>query len=202
MATYEDNYGWGYRAVMEAVASMWVGVPNNLGRDAAKQILTPLFPVSQVQGLVTMVHGQIAQQILRGVRKEEDAYAERLVASGYSDDAGREMALAENARLARNAGVGKCAEMAAISFIYLRDNGKFPIDYVYWGNSFGSMGGHTFAILGRDTNSDIANPQTWGSACVVVDPHMEQRAFPPGMAKHYFGQQNYKCYLRLEAPST
>lgn len=199
MATYEENYKWGFRAVMEAVGSMWVGVPNNLGRDAVNQIFSLQVPFSQIKALVTIAHGQVAQQILRGVREEQDAYAKRLVASGYSGDAGKEMALVENARLARNSGVGKCSEMAAISFIYLRDNGQFPIDYAYWGNSFGSNGGHAFAILGRNANSDIANPETWGRACTIVDPHMEQAAFQAAMAKHYFGQQQYKSYLRLEA---
>jgi len=204
MSTYEENRVWGNRAVLEAVVRMRIGVPNNIAADAVKLMLRPIVPLGQIQGAVMMGQGLIANEILKDVREKEDAYARRLAQAGYDGvgSAGRELALAENARLASEAGVGKCSEMAAISFIYLRDQGKFPIDYVYWGNSFGNKGGHTFVILGRASKSDLAAPKTWGTSCVIVDPHKEQLAFSVGMIEHYFGSQTYQLYLRLEGPSS
>jgi len=201
MPTYEENYVWGNRAMLEAVANMRVGVPNNLAAQGVKDIATPLIPASQIQGAIRMGQGLVAKQILIRVREKEDEYARRLESRGFSGDAGKELALAENARLAVEAGVGQCSEMAAISFIYLRDQGKFPIDYVFWGNYFANKCGLTFAILGRESGSDINEPESWGASCVIVDPHKEQLAFPPGMIQHYFGSQVYKLYLRLEAPT-
>ena len=163
MADYHENHSWGYQAVLKAVVAMRIGVPNNLGRDAVKAIASPLFPVSIGQGLGLMVQGQIAKQILNGAREEDDAFMAKLMnAPQYTGEARKELWLAEVARHAIQTGVGKCAEMAAISFMYLRDQGRFPLDYVYWGNVVGGFGGHTFAILGRPAHSNIEDPTSWG----------------------------------------
>lgn len=207
MADYHENHVWGYQAVLKAVTAMRIGVPNNLETAAVKAYFNPLnfplgLPLSISQGTALTLQGLFANEILKSARKEDDAFmGELMKAPQYTGNARKELWLAEIARHAIQTGVGKCAEMAAISFMFLRDQGRFPLDYVFWGNVAGGFGGHTFAILGRPGDSDIEDPNTWGRDCAIVDPHKEQLAFPAYMVDHYFGSKKFELYLRLEGPT-
>jgi hypothetical protein len=207
MRTYEDNYTKAFKALTYVNSRMQIGAPNNLGMKAAKQYLMmdgpPMPVVNQIQGAMTTIQGQIAKLILNNQRKKDDAYYQKLVNSKmYTSDAVKEMWLAEMAHSSNESWVGNCAEQAALAFIYLRDRNLFPIDYVYWGDMVGNIGGHTFAILDRHKNSVIEDPLTWGSNCAICDPHKENLVFPASMVQHYFGEKSFKLYLRLEAPTS
>lgn len=70
------------------------------------------------------------------------------------------------ARLAKVSHAGNCNEMASFLFLYLceRMDPNIPLEKV------GIKGGdHALIVVGRDQNSLLENPATWGEA-VIIDP--------------------------------
>lgn len=61
---------------------------------------------------------------------------------------------------------GNCGVQSAVAFVRLRDHWKvFPLDWVQLKN-----GDHGFVVIGRDRDTDVANPATWNAAAVICDP--------------------------------
>jgi len=222
--TYHENYVQAVFAVNFTLQKMYIGAPNNLGMAAGKAyLLQPSFdnansgsaPVAALRGIspfpggnliagvALSVVGHAAKAQLKNQREQDENYRAQLIRSGtFSSNEVKELWIAETARLAIQSGVGNCAEQAAITFIYLRDKGIFPIEIAYWGNLFGHQGSHSFVILDRSKDSDIRDPNTWGESCVVCDPQMTGLAFPASMATCYFGIKQFEIEFRMDAPSS
>ncbi|KTC87695.1 MULTISPECIES: hypothetical protein [Legionella] len=67
------------------------------------------------------------------------------------------------ALIAREAGAGNCQEMAALAFLYLREQGITHLELV-------SIPTHNFVVLGRDTDTPINAPQKWNKEAIICDP--------------------------------
>jgi hypothetical protein len=61
--------------------------------------------------------------------------------------------------------VGNCGEHAAVAFMYLARNNKFPIDYM---DSLPCVD-HAWVVIGRVDGSEVDNPNTWGDDCYICD---------------------------------
>ncbi len=59
---------------------------------------------------------------------------------------------------------GNCSEMAAIAFLFLRDRGTRPLDYMCFNGK-----DHAFVILGRPAGSAVGDFQSWAGKSVVCD---------------------------------
>ncbi len=85
------------------------------------------------------------------------------------------------AKIGALAGCGNCDEQASLAFVFLRDRGNRPLDFM-------TVGDHAFVVLGRETGSDHTDYATWGPEAVVCDPWHEKvyaaNNFPTHM---YFG---------------
>lgn len=89
--------------------------------------------------------------------------AARSVNSDY--DAGTEVWITRTAAIAESTGCGNCGEQSAAAFVYLRDRGVRPLDFMHFINH-----DHAFVVLNRLKESDESKPLTWGDAAVVCDP--------------------------------
>jgi hypothetical protein len=67
---------------------------------------------------------------------------------------------------ARDLGCGNCGEQAAVAFVYLKDAGVRPLDYMV----YKEPGDHAFVVIGRAANSVESDYTTWGDDAVVCDP--------------------------------
>ncbi len=90
-----------------------------------------------------------------------------------------------------NSTAGNCQEMAAVAFLYLLEQGVFPIEMV-------SIPHHTFVVIGRDPSTPIDEPSQWNADTIVCDPwrreyidrqpHLfkqEAMVYPPNELYHY-----------------
>jgi hypothetical protein len=163
-----------------------------------------MFPgTNLIAGVALTVAGQGAKMKLNSQREQDDQYRAQLIQSRrYSTSAVKELWIAQMARSAIDSGIGNCAEQAAVTFIYLRDKGIFPIEIAFWGNLVSNQGSHAFVILDRLADSDITKPATWGETCVVCDPQMTGLAFPASMTPCHFGTKQFEVEFRLDAPSS
>ena len=73
--------------------------------------------------------------------------------------------LESSASWAKHYGCGNCGEQSALAFVYLRDLGLLPLDWMQVDNFK-----HAFVVLGRVANSDPADYTTWGSTSFYCDP--------------------------------
>ena len=76
-----------------------------------------------------------------------------------------EATITRSAAIAEAAGCGNCGEQSAIAFVYLRDRGVRPLEYMHFKNH-----DHAFVALNRPKGSDESKPGTWGIDAVVCDP--------------------------------
>lgn len=60
---------------------------------------------------------------------------------------------------------GNCSEMAAIAFLFLRDRGIRPLDYMCFNGK-----DHAFVILGRPAGTPVEDFSTWADKSVACDP--------------------------------
>lgn len=67
---------------------------------------------------------------------------------------------------------GNCGEHAAVAFIYLRDRGVRPIEYM--GYVSGIFEDHAFVVIGRKAQTDLGNPAKWGADVVICDPYYDK----------------------------
>lgn len=100
-------------------------------------------------------------------------------------------------------GAGNCAEQAALAFIYLRDRGVFPLDYMFKPNwvPFLDFGGHAFVVIGRKKGSDTAAPATWGDLAVIADPHETETAYPGSKIDQFMPNTKFVSMFRQETKS-
>lgn len=76
------------------------------------------------------------------------------------------------ANLAYWSGSGNCSHHAALAFIFLRDRGTLPLDFMDFTDF-----DHAFVLVGRlaegtqPSNAKASKPETWGSDCVVCDAY-------------------------------
>lgn len=82
-------------------------------------------------------------------------------------------------------GCGNCGEQSALAFVYLKQQGILPLDWMQIGNFK-----HAFVIIGRNGDSDPSDFNTWSKSSVVCDP-WAGRAEP----KLYIGVWNWKPNL-------
>lgn len=66
-------------------------------------------------------------------------------------------------------GIGNCGEMALIAYIWLRNHGARPVDYMQFGNRPPATN-HAWVTVGRLTDSDLTNLRSWGPDAVWCDP--------------------------------
>lgn len=64
---------------------------------------------------------------------------------------------------------GNCAEHAAIAFVYLKNAGIRPIEYMGYLSSY--FEDHAFVVIGRKADSDINKPVAWGADVAVCDAY-------------------------------
>lgn len=121
------------------------------------------------------------EEAKRAVRLSSNSVWDEFSTSGYalicvamvrseSDDNNRGKygleAMRETAKAARRHGCGNCAEMSAIAFLYLYDQGiKVRLDRMAIQD-----GDHMFVLLDRAKGSDPTKPETWGARCAIADP--------------------------------
>jgi hypothetical protein len=86
---------------------------------------------------------------------------------------------------AKHYGCGNCGEQSALAFVYLRQLGIHPLDWMQIGNFK-----HAFVIIGRNGDSDPSDFNTWSQLAAVCDP-WAGRAEP----KLYIGVWNWKPEL-------
>jgi len=60
---------------------------------------------------------------------------------------------------------GNCSEMAAIAFLFLRDRGVRPLEYMCFNGK-----DHVFVILGRPASTLVGDFETWAGESVACDP--------------------------------
>ncbi len=217
MADRDENWRWAYAANMYVKGKMYLGSPISLGVEATESFLSPL-PIGQIlegparppapvvpgigiiEGFLKAARGQIAKQAMR-MADEADEERRRILENAQQLPSGavRELLVARTATEAMRIGAGNCAEQSSIATVFLRDRNRFPIDLAFWGNFAGKYGGHAFVILGRQDNSAIEDPATWGEACVICDPQKTGLVFAANMIEFYFGKKRYELFLRLTA---
>lgn len=100
-------------------------------------------------------------------------------------------------------GAGNCAEQAALAFIYLRDKGIFPLDYMFKPNwvPFLDFGGHAFVVIGRNKGSNAEIPATWGDTAVIADPHETETAYPASKIDRYMPKTKFVSMFRQASKS-
>lgn len=105
------------------------------------------------------------------MRSDIETYAGTLKGHFAESQSAAHERLAEfTAAAAVQYGCGNCDEQAALAFIFLRDKGVFPIDWVdMLGLAGGKLGGHSFVVIGRVKKA--IKPADWGPTAVVCDPH-------------------------------
>ncbi len=103
------------------------------------------------------------------------------------------------ASAAAHYGCGNCNEQAALAFIYLRDKGIFPIDWVDKENFLPGFGGHSFVVIGRESGK--IKPADWGESAVICDPHGEETAYPASQIEQYMPRAKLIGKLRLNGRS-
>lgn len=103
------------------------------------------------------------------------------------------------ASAAAHFGCGNCNEQAALAFIYLRDKGIFPLDWVNKLNDFLIFGGHSF-VIGREYGK--LKPAEWGQNAVICDPHGAETAFPASDFEKYMPNAKLTGKLRLDKKSS
>jgi hypothetical protein len=91
----------------------------------------------------------------------------RLLAQQLGRDLTHKEHIEFSAQTAEACGLGNCWEQASIAFVYLRDHGASPIDFMF----FTAPGyDHAFVIIGRAQFSNFSNLRTWGPNAVWCDP--------------------------------
>lgn len=82
--------------------------------------------------------------------------------------------------------IGNCQEQATLAFNYLNSKGVSSLELCHF------IGGdHAFVIIGREPNSDIRNPSTWGDEAVFCDP----------WAENFFAKDYQKWLEKIANPS-
>lgn len=132
------------------------------------------------------------------MRSDIVKYADTLKDLFAESEAAAHERLAEfTASAAAHYGCGNCDEQAALAFIYLRDKGVFPIDWVdKLGLAGGKLGGHSFVVIGRIAKA--VKPADWGPTAVICDPHENATAFPASQFEQYWPGATLHGKLRLE----
>lgn len=148
-----------------------------------------------------------AWDALDDLRNDENRYAVSLKNAMDNNEismrTANERLIEFRAALAAAYGAGNCAEQAALAFIYLRDKGIFPLDYMFKPNwaPFLDFGGHAFVVIGRKEGSDAANPSTWGELAVIADPHETETAYPASKIDQHMPNVKFVCVFRQNAKS-
>lgn len=62
-------------------------------------------------------------------------------------------------------GCGNCGVQSALAFVWLKDRGVRPLDWMERSNPQ-----HLFVVIGRKEGSDPADPTTWEETTVICDP--------------------------------
>ncbi|HEY1896099.1 MAG TPA: hypothetical protein VGG62_07505 [Terracidiphilus sp.] len=73
--------------------------------------------------------------------------------------------LESSADWAKHFGCGNCGEQSALAFVYLRDLGIRPLDWIQVNNFK-----HAFVVVGRVSGSDPEDYTTWGRSAYYCDP--------------------------------
>lgn len=60
---------------------------------------------------------------------------------------------------------GNCQEQATLAYRFLTSKGQFPLEICHFEN-----GDHVFVVIGRNVDSDIKNPRSWGENAIICDP--------------------------------
>ncbi|MCL2161232.1 MAG: DUF4157 domain-containing protein [Betaproteobacteria bacterium] len=71
------------------------------------------------------------------------------------------------ARIATLNGCGNCAEQSFIALLYLADQGVRPVEVFAFKMDIPD---HAYVVIGRQQNSEIDKPETWGDKAFICDP--------------------------------
>jgi hypothetical protein len=136
------------------------------------------------------------------LRAEAEATDERLLKDYGKTNrmAGIERELEYTAAMAARMGCGNCNEQAALAFIYLRDKGIFPLDWVNKANFVYKFGGHSFVVIGRENRK--VKPAEWGASAVICDPHGLETAFPASQFEKFMPGVQPIGMIRLDEASS
>jgi hypothetical protein len=93
------------------------------------------------------------------LREHVDQDLARIKHPGWKD------VLESSADWAKHYGCGNCGEQSALAFVYLRNMGIRPLDWMEVNNFQ-----HAFVVVGRDHDSDPADYTTWGRTAYYCDP--------------------------------
>jgi hypothetical protein len=130
--------------------------------------------------------GMIARLYCAGGTFSDGAVRDHVAADmASSNDRSVGNYLTLSAEWAKHFGCGNCGEQSALAFSYLREHSFAPLDWMRIGNFK-----HAFVIIGRKSDSDPSDYNTWGNEAAVCDP-WAGRAEP----RIYIGVWNWKPVL-------
>lgn len=72
-------------------------------------------------------------------------------------------------RIARGKGIGNCSEKAAWAAVAAAGRGLHPVEFFAL-----QRADHAFCVVGRDPESRLDDPSTWGRDAVIIDPWLEE----------------------------
>src|SRR5690606_37718964 len=72
-------------------------------------------------------------------------------------------------RIARGKGIGNCSEKAAWAAVAAAGRGLHPVEFFAL-----QKADHAFCVVGRDPESKLDDPRTWGRDAVIIDPWLEE----------------------------
>jgi hypothetical protein len=121
---------------------------------------TPLGTYNQVRDTTRQLRMLPFRILMRGaqVLRENEEVAK------LPSDASYERKIEILAEAGRRGMSGNCSEMAAIAFLFLRDRGTRPLDFMCFHGK-----DHAFVILGRPASSAAGDFSSWAGQSVVCD---------------------------------
>lgn len=90
-------------------------------------------------------------------------------------------------------GCGNCGEQSAVAFVYLKQRGYRPLDWMCISN-----GDHAFVVIGRASGSKESQPASWGEAAVVCDPWYKTAYPAQSIFEHLPSDSKFESLLRID----
>jgi hypothetical protein len=97
--------------------------------------------------------------------------------------------LESSADWAKHYGCGNCGEQSALAFVYLRDMGIRPLDWMQVDNFR-----HAFVVVGRLSGSDPEDYTTWGPSAYYCDPWKGDAGEAVVLKTRYAGKKMVSLY--------
>lgn len=121
---------------------------------------TPLGTYNQIRDTTRQPLMLPVRIMMRGAQ----VLRENLEVKKLAPDASYERKIEILAEAGRRGMSGNCSELAAMAFLFLRDRGTRPLDFMCFNGK-----DHAFVILGRPSGSVVADFSSWADKSVVCD---------------------------------